>query len=451
MLNLPDFVKKTLNILEMEGYESYIVGGCVRDLLLGRTPYDYDICTQACPCEIEECFKEFKKYDLGKKFGTITVVVDGRNIEITTFRVESDYKDNRRPNYVEFSKHLEEDLKRRDFTINAIAYNDKCGIVDIFNGVDDINNQVIRAVNCPDDRFSEDALRQLRAIRFKATLGFDIEEHTKSAIIKHKNLLSNISCERIVEEFNKLILGKVSSQALREYAEVIAVFLPEIKHMIGFDQKNRHHHLDVWEHTLLCIDNSPYDLIVRLALFFHDIGKPPTFSVDDKGEGHFYSHNKAGEKITRDVMTRLKYSADMINIVSNLVYYHTLEIIPQDKYVKRALNKVGLDMFNKLLLVFKSDAISHRDIYIDKSMEKIIKLEKCLSNIINTKQCFSLKDMAINGKDILSLNVKDGKLVGKILEYLLKQVIDEKVENTREKLIDLAMHYIKDNKIALGK
>ncbi|MBR5773515.1 MAG: HDIG domain-containing protein, partial [Clostridia bacterium] len=302
---LPACIQYVISTLNDNGYESFIVGGCVRDYLMGKTPHDYDVTTSATPEQVKTCFNNNKVIETGIKHGTVTVLVDGESVEITTYRIDGEYKDNRHPELVTFSKTIDEDLRRRDFTVNAIAYNPEKGFVDLFNGIQDIKNGVISCVGNPDERFNEDGLRILRALRFTSVLDFEISKETSDSIHRNKMLILNVSPERIWTEFKKLLCGKNVRRVLLEYSDVIGVFIPEILDSVGFEQNNPYHCYDVLTHTAHAVENAPDDVVIRLAAFFHDIGKPSVYSEDENG-GHFYSHAKVSEEITNAVLTRLR-------------------------------------------------------------------------------------------------------------------------------------------------
>ncbi|MBE6700177.1 MAG: HD domain-containing protein, partial [Ruminococcaceae bacterium] len=339
-ITLPMPVARALSILEACGYEAYVVGGCVRDSLLGRTPNDWDITTNATPTEMKACFSDFRVIETGIQHGTLTVIIDGMQLEITTYRNDGEYLDNRHPVQVTFSKHIEDDLSRRDFTVNAMAYHPTKGLVDLFGGREDLQNRVVRAVGDAKTRFEEDGLRILRAIRFASVLDFDIAKDTAKAVHSCRNLLSGIAAERIREEFCKLICGRGAVRILRDYIEVISVFMPELHRCVGFEQNTKYHCFDVFEHTLqalaLCEDD---DLITRLGILLHDIGKPLCYTEDGQG-GHFKGHAPIGVEITREILLRLRFDNETIHRMERLVEWHDIPLSAEKKRVKRLLQKL---------------------------------------------------------------------------------------------------------------
>ncbi len=437
---MPDYCKTIIKSLEDNGYEAYLVGGCVRDSVMGITPHDYDITTSATPDEMLECFSNFKVIETGIKHGTLTVVIDKNQIEVTTFRIDGEYTDFRRPDSVRFSRDLKEDLSRRDFTINALAYNEKTGIVDMFGGLEDIKNEKIRCVGEPDKRFLEDALRILRALRFSSTLGFEIDKNTAKSIQKNQELIKNIAVERVFVEFKKLLCGKRVEQVLLEFRDVFAQFIPEIKPCFDFEQKTKYHCYDVYTHIVKTVANIKADEKLRLTAFFHDIGKPQTFFTDENGVGHFYGHNKNSSRIAKQVLKRLKADNKTIEDVATNVYIHDREVAPTEKSVKRFLSKYSLQSFYDLLEIKKADALAHAKEYRDRT-DYLQTLYDLSCKIINEKQCFSLKDLALDGFDLIELGYS-GKCVGEALAFLLEQVIDGKVQNEKETLIN----HLKDNR-----
>ena len=441
---LPSNIEYVLTTLENNGYEAYIVGGCVRDFLLGKTPYDYDVTTNATPEQVKACFLKNKVIETGLKHGTVTVLTDDGNVEITTYRIDGDYKDNRHPDKVIFSANIEDDVKRRDFTVNSIAYNPQKGFVDLFNGRDDIETGIITCVGNPDERFNEDALRILRALRFASVLGFDISSETSDSIHRNKNLINNVSVERIWSEFKKILCGKNAHIILEEYVDVIGVFIPEILKTVGFEQNNPYHCYDVFKHTVVAIKNSPYNVIIRLAAFFHDIGKPHTYFTDEKGIGHFYSHAKVSEKIVYDVLLRLKSDNFTREKVCMLVRYHDRQIEETTKAVKRLLTKLSFDDVRSLLLLKRCDTLGQTPEIHNERCAYLDRIGKLVDKIENEGACLSLRTLEINGNDIKTLGITEGKLIGKILNSALKSVIDEKIPNDKNMLLEFAEKFIKN-------
>ena len=433
-IKIPSYCQKLIDSLNNCGFEGFLVGGCVRDALLGEKPNDYDITTNATPDEMLKVFKDYTVIKTGLKHGTLTVVVEGKNIEVTTFRVDGEYSDNRRPDSVEFTKNIEDDLSRRDFTVNAMAYNDQNGFVDVFGGMKDLENKIIKCVGNPDKRFLEDGLRILRAIRFASVLDFEIEEETAKSIHKNKELLKNISVERIFVEFKKLLCGKNVEKILLEYKDVIAQFIPEIIPCFDFSQNTKYHIYDVYTHIVKTVSAVENEEKLRLSAFFHDIGKPEKYFTDENGTGHFYGHNKNSSEIANSILKRLKADNETISFVTTMVLYHDAEISLTEKAVKRFLNKTYPEFLPYLLKIKKADASAHAPEYRDRE-EYINNLLQIYEKIISENQCFSLKDLAVNGKDLINLGIPADEKMGKILNELLLAVINEEVKNEKQELI----------------
>lgn len=436
---LPKQVKTALSELKHNGHKAYLVGGAVRDSILNLPVHDYDIATSALPEQIKNVFQNYQTIDTGIKHGTITVLIDKMPIEITTFRQDGKYSDNRRPDNVEFTNDVVEDLKRRDFTINAMAYNEEEGLIDPFNGRDDLSKRIIRCVGEPEERFNEDALRILRALRFAARYDFDIDNRTAKILKDKRYLLRNISAERINSELCNILMGvNCGTQVLRRYPEVIRQIIPEAGEMMGFSQNNPHHMYDVWYHTLECMKyKAEPDLIVRLAILLHDIGKPYCYTEDENRVGHFYGHAKISAEIAEDILTRLRFSNDIKDKVVELIINHDVTFTPTKQAVKRLLNKLGEEQLRRLLLLRAFD-MHGQNYIVDSWREKKSRLEQIypiLDSIIKENECFQLKDLAINGGDIIELGFKEGKEIGTILNALLIAVIDGDVKNEKEKLI----------------
>lgn len=439
---LPDYVKKSIDILHGKGHEAYAVGGCVRDMLIGKTPSDYDITTSALPEEIKECFVGFRVIETGIKHGTVSVIVDNNILEITTYRIDGKYKDNRRPENVSFSKSLEEDLKRRDFTINAMAYNDENGVKDFFGGKGDISDKIIRCVGDAQTRFEEDALRILRALRFSAVLGFEIEDKTRKAISLKKRLLKNISAERIRDEFSKLIMAKDGAKVLDEFFYVFEIFIPELNKTRGLCQHNNYHIYDVFNHILKSVEMAEDELSVKLCMLFHDIGKPYCFSQDEDGNGHFYGHQRISAAIAKDVLLRLRYPNKMIDTVCTLVNFHDGQMAADEKSVCRWLRRVGEENLRLLLKVKRADALAHEENFAKKRVEEISEIEKVLDEVTKKDRCYSLKQLALSGEDVVLSGIS-GKEVGDVLDGLLTAVIDGRCENNKEALMEYVKRYTK--------
>ncbi len=438
-LSIPKYVEEAINSIEKAGFEAFVVGGALRDILLGREPTDWDITTNALVDDIKIIFK--KHFETGIAHGTLTVLVDNIPIEVTTYRIDGEYLDNRRPASVEFTNNLYEDLKRRDFTINALAYNPKSGIVDLFNGKEDLEKGIIRCIGSADERFNEDALRILRGLRFSAMLNFDIESETLASISKNKNLLKNISAERINVELTKLFLSDNRLELLFDTG-VGEVILPEVAKCFSATQNNPHHIYDVGIHTLCAVRNMPKTVALRFAALLHDVGKPETKTTDENDIDHFYGHNKASEGIARTVLNRLKFDNKTKDRVLKLVLLHDREIQPTEKLVRRAVSKIGKETFEDLLLLKRADALAQNPELVSEKLFFISQIEKIYKNILDQKQPLSLRDLAVNGADMQKIGIF-GKEIGDTLSMLLDKVLENPTINNKEKLIILAKEHIK--------
>ena len=438
-INIPEDANELIHTLQNNGHSAYIVGGCVRDSILGRTPHDYDICTSATPSEMLEIFKDKKIIETGLQHGTVTVVVNGEPYEITTYRIDGIYSDNRRPDTVTFTDKLVEDLRRRDFTINAMAYNDEEGLIDPFNGMEDIKYKKISCVGCAEDRFQEDALRILRAIRFAAQLEFAIMPGTDWEIHKQYKNLENISIERINSEFCKIASSDDFCVELLLYKDVFSLFIPELKDMFDFPQNNPWHIWDVFGHTIHAVEYCDSDdLTVRLAVFFHDFGKPHSYQDGEDGIRHFKGHGKVSADMTDSIMKRLRFDNETRNNVVELVYYHDATFEVGKKYVKRWLNKIGEKQFRRLLQVKKADNKAQNLELSSDRIKELSEIEALIDEVLQEDECFSLKDLAVNGKDLIGVGYKAGKELGNTLNKLLQLVIDGDCPNEKEKLLQEA-------------
>jgi tRNA nucleotidyltransferase (CCA-adding enzyme) len=436
-INVPKDVQNIIEKLEEKGFSAYIVGGCVRDAVMGKKPHDYDICTSALPEEVHEIFKERNIIDTGLQHGTVTVGGKDDYYEITTYRIDGEYSDNRRPSEVKFVDNIKLDLARRDFTMNAMAYNQKTGLYDPFGGLSDIENKTIKCVGEPDERFKEDALRIMRAVRFASVCGFKIDYDTKVAMFNNKKLLNNVSEERKNVEFCKMLVN-ADFDLLNNYKDIFATFIPELKETFYFNQNNYHHKYDVYEHMMHAVANAPKELTTRLALFFHDIGKPASYTEDEKGVGHFFGHANVSENITRRVMSRMKFDNSTINNVCELVKYHDLEINGSLKSARKLLNKMSLAQAERLISVQTCDKKAQTvNPHSKETLKNIELLRKNLEIVINEKQCFSLRDLAINGNDLKSIGFKEGKEIGLMLNQLLDVVLEDPSKNNKEILTQL--------------
>lgn len=435
-ITLPKEVNLILNTLNSSGYEAFVVGGCVRDSVMNIEPQDWDITTDALPEDIISTFSHYKLLTTGVKHGTVGVIIDRKVYEITTYRIDGEYKDNRHPDKVTFSDKLEYDLERRDFTINAMAYNPKTGIIDLFDGKTDLKYKAIRCVGDADCRFKEDALRILRGLRFASTYDFTIEINTSNAMIENRKLLNNISEERIITEFNKLLCGVSARYILNRYKKVFAVFMPEIEVMFNFDQKNPHHNKTLWKHTTKSIDKIEPDLALRLTMLFHDIGKPLAQEYDEvKGICHYIGHNTFSVAIAENIMKRLKYSNELIETVKTLILYHDVRFIDNKKQIKRLLSKIGEDNFELLLKVQRADILAQSNYQIEEKLNNLNLAETAFNQIISENECFTLKDLAVNGHDLMRIGIIKGQDIGTTLSFLLSNVIDGNLNNEKELLL----------------
>ena len=434
---LPTSVARALSVLEACGYEAYIVGGCVRDSLLGRTPNDWDVTTNATPQEMKACFRDFRVIETGIRHGTLTVIIDGMQLEITTYRNDGEYLDNRHPVQVTFSQKIEDDLSRRDFTVNAMAYHPQKGLVDLYGGREDLKNRTIRAVGDAKTRFEEDGLRILRAIRFASVLDFYISEDTAGAVHECKDLLSGIAAERIREELCKLICGKGAVRILRDYIDVIAIFLPELDRCVGFAQNTKYHCYDVFEHTLqalaLCESD---DLITRLGILLHDIGKPLCYTEDEQG-GHFKGHAPVGVEITRSIMLRLRFDNETIRRMKLLVEWHDIPLSAEKKRVKRLLQKLSDADILRLLEIKRCDRLAHAPDFRELPSE-LAEIPLVIDEIRAEDACLSLRTLAIDGADLMALGLPEGKRIGEMLHALLDEVIEERLPNEKSALLQAA-------------
>lgn len=435
---VPSEVKKAVLMLEEAGFEAYLVGGCVRDSLLGKTPTDYDVASSAFPEEMKAVFKNEHVIETGIKHGTLTVLMNSVPIEITTFRIDKDYEDNRHPSEVLFTRSLKEDLARRDFTVNALAYNEKTGVIDVFGGKNDLEHGIIRCVGNPDERFSEDALRIMRALRFASVLGFEIEEATASSVHKNKNLLKNVSVERLFSELKKLLCGKDAAKIIKEHSEVIAVLIPELAVLNGFAQRHFRHDKDALCHTAAVIENVPPLPHLRLAALFHDIAKPLCQTVGNDGISHYYGHAPLGAQITGGILTRLKCDTETKNAVCELIKRHEDRFAAEPRAIKRLLGKIGKDAYDDLLTLMRADDLGKKPEYFpgEEFYENYLKIG---ADIIAKEECFSLRDLAVKGADLIEKGIEPGPKMGTVLDALLEEVIDEKLPNEKEALLEFAM------------
>lgn len=448
-INVPKNVKYIIDKFYENNFEAYMVGGCVRDSLLGILPKDYDITTSAKPNITESLFE--KTIPTGIEHGTVTVVLEKENFEVTTYRTEGSYIDNRRPESVSFVSNIKEDLSRRDFTINAFAYNDQEGLVDYFNGLTDLNNKVIKAVGDPNIRFKEDALRMLRAIRFSAQLDFTIETNTLTAIKNNCDLIKNISVERIRDELCKILISDNPSQGLilLQNTGILAIILPEINSLVQYTPLCTNHNRDVFEHTLKVINNTYSNLSLRLSALFHDIGKLNTLAALPNGHHYFPDHNIESANMTKEILKKLKFDNQTIDSISAIIYDHIViapNYMPTDGEIKRLLNRVGSKNIFTLFELQRADISSLWDPI--PFLTKVDYIEDRVKNILENKEPLTIKDLDIDGSILIKeLELKPGKILGDILNYLLEKVLDDKNLNYKDTLIDLAKNYY-NNKTA---
>ena len=434
MIQLPEKVKRIIQTITDAGYEAYAVGGCIRDSILGREPDDWDITTSAMPYQVKELFP--RTIDTGILHGTVTVMLDKEGFEVTTYRIDGEYEDSRHPREVTFTPSLIEDLKRRDFTINAMAYNDEAGLVDIFDGMRDIEKGLIRCVGNPMERFTEDALRMMRAVRFSAQLGYEIEEQTCKAIRQLAPNLCHISAERIQAELVKLVISP-HPENLRIAWEtgITAVILPEFNDCMKTQQHNPHHCYSVGEHTLKAMEAIRADKVLRLTMLFHDIGKPEKLITDEKGIDHFYGHPALSEEMSRNILRRLKFDNHTIHLVSRLVRYHDYKVEPIQRNVRRAIMKVGEDIFPYLFEVKQADIDAQSDHLRPEKLKNLEDVRRIYEQIIEEQQCVSLKTLAVTGKDLIEAGMKPGKELGEVLQRLLDFVVEDPSRNKKELLL----------------
>lgn len=431
---LPEKVNKIITILQEHGYETYAVGGCVRDSILGRIPEDWDITTSALPEETKRIFAH--TVDTGIEHGTITVLFRGECFEVTTYRVDGKYEDSRHPTEVTFTRNLKEDLLRRDFTINAMAYNDKNGLVDLFGGIEDLNNKILRCVGNAKERFSEDALRILRGIRFAAQLEFKIEEETRYGMRCLAPNLKNISAERIQAELVKMLTSE-HPELIQDAYElgITKEFIPEFDCLMETDQETPHHMYNVGEHTIHAMSNIRADKILRLTMLFHDMGKPAFKTIDETGRAHFKKHAMESEKITKQILRRLKFDNDTLHKVSRLVFYHDYRMPAEAKNVRCAMSRIGEELFPYYLEVRRADVLAQSMYKREEKIKNLDDIEKIYYEIVAAGHCVTLKALEVTGNDLIEAGMKPGKEIGEKLRELLEMVIERPEMNKREILL----------------
>lgn len=431
--------KIVINALTQAGFSAYVVGGCVRDYFLGNQTSDTDITTSAKPFEVEKILsdKNIKVVETGLKHGTVTAVIDKTPLEITTFRADGEYKDSRRPQSVEFVSDIEQDLKRRDFTVNAMAYNDERGLVDLFGGREDIENKIIRTVGDPDVRFKEDALRIMRALRFSSVLGFEIDEKTKKSIFDNMYLLENISAERIFSELLKLLCGKNALNVLDEFRQVIGVIIPQLIPTFDCAQNTPWHTYTVYEHIIHSVDFAPHDPVIRLTMLLHDIGKPSVKRTDENGRDHFKTHADAGEKIAAEVLSHLKVSNDIYNKVTTLIKYHQSVENVNDVKIKHWFNKIGeeytLSLFDVRIADLKAHNLGKKEVLFE--IERLMSLKEEAKMIIKRREPYKISELAVNGYDLISLGFS-GREIGDKLSEILTLVMNGELNNRKTDILN---------------
>lgn len=437
-ISMPEKVRTIIHTIEAAGYEAYAVGGCVRDSILGRQPQDWDITTSAHPHQVKSLFSH--TVDTGIIHGTVTVILEKEGFEVTTYRIDGEYEDSRHPKDVMFTGNLIEDLRRRDFTINAMAYNDEKGLVDVFGGIEDLERGVIQCVGDPKERFQEDALRMMRGVRFSAQLGYEIVPETKAAIKELAPTLNNISAERIQVELVKLLMSSHPDYLKTAYeVGLTKEFLPEFDICMETTQHNPHHLYSVGEHTLQTLQAVRADKVLRLTMLFHDIGKPSAKTADQDGTHHFYGHEKKSKEMAEQILKRLRFDNDTIAKVTKLVLYHDMQIVPSPANVRRALHKLGEELFPLLFEVKYADMQGQSDYQRDEKEENLHKVKEEYLKVLEANECISLKTLAVSGKDLIEAGMKPGAALGNTLNYLLDIVIEDPGKNTKECLLKEAI------------
>jgi len=439
LLTIPAGADFILRRLMENGFDAYVVGGCVRDSLLGLFPHDWDICTSARPEQMQAVFADCRVIETGLKHGTLTVLRDRIPYEVTTFRVDGGYTDHRHPDNVSFVSNVVDDLARRDFTVNAMAWNPQTGLVDAFHGQEDLRAGIIRAVGDPKTRFTEDALRILRALRFASVYGFRIDDATSQAAHDLRHTLTDVAAERIRVELAKLLCGQGAADILRAYPDVVFVLLPQLRAMHGFDQHNPHHRYDVWEHTLRALPHIPPTETLRLAILLHDSGKPDCFTLDEAGIGHMHGHAERSAEIADEVLSSLRVDNATRERVTLLVRSHSLSVSPDPKLLRRRLNQLGEEALRQLLLLQRADQLGKGTISPEEIEAEYRTVVAALDALMATLPCFTLKSLAVSGRDLMAAGLPKGHIVGQALAYLLDEVMAERLPNARDALLDAAI------------
>ena len=433
-INMPQAVKEIIATLQQNNFEAYAVGGCVRDSILGREPNDWDITTSASPEEVKALFR--RTIDTGIEHGTVTIMIDKVGYEVTTYRIDGKYEDGRHPTEVTFTRNLKEDLLRRDFTINAMAYNDTDGLVDIFGGLEDIERKVIRCVGDPRARFTEDALRLMRAVRFAAQLGYTIEEQTREAMKEIAGNLKKISAERIQVELVKTLVSPNPFMMKDAYElGLTKYFMPEFDLAMETEQHNRHHMYTVGEHSLVATGHIRADKVLRLTMLMHDFGKPLCITTDEEGIDHYYGHPAKSEEMAEEILHRLKFDNDTIRKVCILIRHHDERIVPGLKYMRRAMARIGEEAFPELFEVQEADISAQSNYKRDTKLANLEANRKDYEEICAKKQCVSKATLAVTGKDLIACGMKPGKEIGAVLDAMLQDVIESPEHNEKEYLL----------------
>lgn len=439
-ISIPKNILKAINLLNNSGYEAYIVGGCVRDAYLHKQPNDWDITTSATPEQMKAVFSDLRVIETGIRHGTLSVIVDGEIIEITTMRVDGDYSDNRHPDSVEFTRDIHKDLSRRDFTVNAMAYNPETGLVDPFDGRGDIDRKIIRCVGNPDRRFNEDALRIMRALRFACTLDFDIAPDTAQSILKSKSLLNNVARERIRVELLKLLCGVRVKRILMEFACVFFEIIPELEPMYQFPQNTPYHIFDVWEHTATAVSCVDCDPVLRTTMLLHDLGKPSMHTVDENGISHFKKHQGVSFEKSCEILKKLRFSKAEQEEITKLILYHDLRPKGELKEITQLCVDLSPEFLLRLLPVLRADAMAQNPDFLPQKLEELERAESAIHQLVKSKTCFKVADLAIDGNDLSALGL-EGKKIGNVLKTVLNKVSQGEINNVEGEILT----YIKEN------
>lgn len=438
MIQPPEYVNTLLTALRGAGYEAYPVGGCVRDGLMGRSPADWDVCTSARPAETEAALAGYRFIGTGMKHGTVTALTVGGPVEITTFRTEGTYSDGRRPDRVDFVTSLEADLARRDFTVNAMALAQDGAVIDPYGGQADLAAGLIRCVGDPDERFGEDALRILRALRFASKLDFAVEPATSQSVLRNRERLTRVAPERIFTELKGLLTGPGAGRVLREYGDVIFTVIPELAPLADFDQKSPHHIHDIWTHTAMAVDAIAPETALRLTMLLHDVAKPEMFFTDEAGVGHFYGHARTGADMANAVLRRLRCDNALRRTVTGLIERHDMAPPQTERSMRRLLAEVGEDTARQLIQCWRADSSDRSEAVRQRNFAVIDRAERALEQALDRRVCFSIRDLAVGGEDIMALGVAQGPAVGRILRELFRLVTEEELPNERAALLERA-------------